>query len=91
MLKRFKYWKSPCVLVEESKIKRSKLVATLSGNAIHDHNAPAPNTPKAVLLASVPSPVIGINSIKSHAYIFYFPYEMGIYIIEQERSGARCS
>jgi hypothetical protein len=98
MLKRFKYWKSSCVLAVERKVKGSKLVATLSHppsvseDASHDNNAPAPSAPIGVFPATVPSPDTGINSIKSLAYeaISYFHYEMETYKIEQEGSGARC-
>jgi hypothetical protein len=74
LLKRFKYWKKHCVIVEERKIKTSKLVATLSysptvsEDASHDHNAPAPSAQKAALSASVPSPEGCIHNIKSLAY-----------------------
>jgi hypothetical protein len=83
ILKRCKYLKSPCVLVEERKIKKLKLVATLihpptvSGDALHDHNAPAPSAPDALLPASVPSPDSGISSIKILPYeaIFFMRWE----------------
>jgi hypothetical protein len=83
MLERFKYWKSHWSHVEERKIKTSKFVATLSHpptvseDASHDHNAPAPSAPKAVLSASVPSPECCIHSIKSLAYeaIFFKKWE----------------
>jgi hypothetical protein len=70
MLKRFKYWKSSCVLAEERKIKGSRLVATLSDpptvreDASHDHNVPVQNASIGVLPATVPSPDSGISSIK---------------------------
>jgi hypothetical protein len=83
ILKRCKYLNSSCVLVEERKIKKLKLVATLihpptmSGDALHGHNAPVPSAPNAVLPANVPSPDSGIGSIKSLAYapIFFMKWE----------------
>jgi hypothetical protein len=82
MLKKFKYWKSPCILAEERKIKRSKLVATLSQpptvseHASHDHNASAPNALIGVP-ATVPLPDTGISSIRSLAYeaIFFMKWK----------------
>jgi hypothetical protein len=86
ILKRCKYLKSPCVLVEERKIKKLKLVTTLihpptmSGDVLHDHNAPTPSVPNAVLPASVPSLDSGINSFKSLAYeaIFFMKWKFMI-------------
>jgi hypothetical protein len=74
---------NPCVLVEEWKIKKGKIGGNtdspthMSGDALHDHNAPVPSAPNAVLPASVPWTDSGIGSIESLAYeaIFFMKWE----------------